>query len=256
MDPTTPNEHTFIQRACSDIRVAISLLTRLPFGTPHNDLAAACWAFPVAGLLVGLGGGCILVTTLALNVPLLAAALLTVGSMVLLTGALHEDGLADMADGVGGMDPEQRLEIMRDSRIGAYGVLALVLTVGLRATAIAAIADTDAAFSAVVAAAALSRGLLPGVMHLLPLASSSGLAVGVGQPTKNHALLAAAIGAALAIVFLGFFLGLGVSILAVIGVVVIALLARHMIGGYNGDSLGAAQQIAEIVILLTAAASL
>ncbi len=251
MDPKPPNQSPDTDSILSDIRVAISLVTRLPVGAPHSDLAAASWAFPVAGLVVGLAGGGLFSIALAMGIPALAAALLAFTAMAVITGALHEDGLADTADGIAGENPERRLEIMRDSRIGAYGVLALVFSVGLRAAAIEAISDAGLGFVALVAAATLSRGLLPGMMHMLPLASPSGLAAGVGQPTRHRALAAAILGTIGAIAFLGFATGIGVSIIAIFSVTATALLARHMIGGYNGDTLGAAQQVAEIAILVT-----
>ncbi len=114
-------------RAIRDLRTATAFMTRLPVGAPEGgDLAAACWAFPVAGLLIGAIAGGLLAAAWTFGAPPLVAALLALAAMAALTGALHEDGLADTADGLGGGSPERKLEIMRDSRVGAFGVLALV----------------------------------------------------------------------------------------------------------------------------------
>lgn len=238
-----------------DLRVAIAFLTRIPVGDAEGGLAAAVWAFPVAGLLVGLGGGICYGLAIAIGAPAGVAALLALAATALITGALHEDGLADTADGFGGgTTPERKLEIMRDSRSGAFGVLALVFSVTLRATALAAISEPAAAGAALIAAAALSRGLLPGVMTALPLASRYGLAAAAGRPTNRTAWAAAGIGTVAALVLLGPGAGVMAIVLAGLAVAGLALLARRQIGGYNGDTLGAAQQLAETAVLIAAAA--
>lgn len=240
----------------ADIRLAISFMTRLPVGGSETDLARACWAFPLAGLLVGCGGGGLFVVLSMLGAPALVSALAALAAMSILTGGLHEDGLADTADGFGAATLERRLEIMRDSHIGAYGVLALIFSVGLRAAALAAIPEPGAGFAAIVAAAMLSRGGLPSVMRALPLASETGLAALVGRPEKKTALLAVGLGALGTVIFLGPSLGVGVLILSGFGILAIAMLARRMIDGYNGDTLGATQQIVEVIVLVGVATSL
>lgn len=256
MASTPGSDPSSAARATDDVRAAISFMTRLPVGRSERDLAQACWAFPIAGLLIGFAGGGAFALSFSWGVPSVVAALLALLTMALLTGALHEDGLADTADGLAGNTPERRLEIMRDSRIGVYGVLALIFSVGLRGGALAAMSEPGTGFAALLAAAALSRGLLPGMMYVMPLASASGLAAGVGTPTRGAAGLAMGIGAFGAVVFLGLGAGVGIMLLAGTAVVVIALLARRTLGGYNGDTLGAAQQVAEIAILIGIAGGL
>lgn len=122
------------------------LLTRLPAGKSvsldNSTVARAAWIFPVVGLLVGATGGGVFMLASHLGLGIASAALLAMGTQVLLTGALHEDGLADTADGFGGgRGRERKLEIMRDSRIGTYGVVALVLVLSLRFTALQDIAS-------------------------------------------------------------------------------------------------------------------
>jgi len=242
------------KRALEDVRATTAFLTRLPINAAHFDLARACWAFPIAGLFVGGAAGAAFVIPIYLGFSPLAAALLALLAVAFLTGALHEDGLADMADGLGGSDPARRLEIMRDSRIGAFGVLALIFSVGLRATTLATIAEKG--FVALIAVAILSRGLLPAMMYGLNLASDSGVAATAGKPKRAPALLSSGLAIVGVIIFLGPATGFGALIFGALAVGGVALLAKHLIGGYNGDILGAAQQTTEIAVLLFLAASL
>src|SRR5690606_31782388 len=146
----------------------------LPAAPPH--LAQAAWAFPLAGLVVGLAGAAVLALGGLAGLPAMLAALLAVGATILATGGLHEDGLADLADGTGGATREKRLEIMRDSRIGSYGVLALILAVGLRAAAIAALFGQPwLAAAGMVGLAAASRAGMAAGLRLMPPARAGGL---------------------------------------------------------------------------------
>src|SRR5262249_47763659 len=127
----------------ADLKGAVSFSTRLPLRPDApmtgSDVARAVWALPVAGALVGLVGAVVYVIAYRLGAPPLAAAALTLAATVVATGGLHEDGLADVADGFGGGNTrERKLEIMDDSRIGTYGTCALVLSLLVRAGAIAA----------------------------------------------------------------------------------------------------------------------
>lgn len=242
----------------SDLRTALAFLTRLPLaqsGEPlPDDLARAMRCFPLAGAVVGLAGGLVfLVASFALT-PLVAG-LLAVGAMAFLTGGLHEDGLADTADGIGGgRDREDALRIMRDSRIGSYGTLALILSVGMRAGAIAGLAD--AAFGAIIAAAAVSRGLLPAAIALSTPARPDGLGAAAGRPRETDVLTALAIAAVLAALSVGFGATMAVFLLAAGGAATVAWIAKRRIGGYTGDVLGAAQQAAEIAALFAVLAVL
>ena len=167
-----------------DIVTAIRFLTRIPIGREselRTELAAAAWAFPFVGALLGVIGGAAFAAAIAIGLPTFLAALIALAAVVLATGALHEDGLADTADGLGGgSTPDARLKIMRDSRIGAFGTLALIFSILVKAGALAALADWLSVALAFVAAASLSRGVLPWLMMQLPLASETGLAASVG----------------------------------------------------------------------------
>jgi adenosylcobinamide-GDP ribazoletransferase len=242
------------------LALGLMFLTRLPIrldgALPDDALARAAWSFPVVGVLVALAGAGAAILADAIGLPAPASALLALAATVALTGALHEDGLADTVDGLGGgRTRERKLEIMKDSRIGSYGVLALVIGVGLRAAALASLVQEPRLhlLGALVAAHAGSRGLLPILMRALPPARPGGLGASAGVPSISTALAALALGAFAGFWGLGGGLGLAGMILALIGLGVVGALARRQLGGYTGDVLGAAQQVGEIILLLAAA---
>ncbi|MDR5652858.1 adenosylcobinamide-GDP ribazoletransferase [Ruixingdingia sedimenti] len=234
------------------LRLALMVLTRLPAGrlAAPPPLGAAAWAFPVAGAIAALIPAGVFALAFAALPPLLAALLALAAGMAI-TGALHEDGLADLADGFGGgRTRERKLEIMRDSRIGSYGVLALILSVGLRAGALAAAPDAGAGALALVAVGTASRAPLAAVMAALPPARAEGLAAAAGAPSVPVWALSVALG-------LGALLALpapGLSLAALaLAVLAMAWLTRRQIGGHTGDSLGATQQAGEVALWLVLA---
>lgn len=244
-----------------DVKAALGMLTRLP--VPHDadsaelDLARATRAYPIAGALIGIAGAAAYLVCDGLGLPPLASGLLAVGATALLTGAFHEDGLGDTADGfAGAVERQGKLDIMRDPRIGAFGTLALVLSVGLRAAALAAIAEPGAVAGALIAAHALARASLPVVMLQIPAARTDGLAAGIGRPEPGHAGAAIVLAALIAFFALGLGTGLLALLMGALAAGALALLARAQIGGYTGDVLGAIEQAVEVVVLLTAAAAL
>ena len=240
-----------------DTLLTARFLTRVPLpGKDSRKLSAASRAFPITGALVGAVAGAALLGANWAGLHPMASALAALAVAALITGALHEDGLADTADGFGGGGTRaNKLKIMRDSRIGAFGVLALVFGVGIRASILASLLGPWAAAAALVAAGALSRGLLPAVMYLLPAARANGLAKKAGKPDREGAVVAALLGAMLALVFLGQTAGLWAIAGAGAAVAAMAWLALRQIGGHTGDVLGAAQQVAEIAVLGAAAAA-
>jgi adenosylcobinamide-GDP ribazoletransferase len=239
---------------------AFTFLTRLPLGSAQTDaplpsLADASWAFPIAGLVIGAIGGITYAIASVLSLPALAAALIAIATTALVTGALHEDGLADTADGFGGgATREAKLAIMRDSRIGTFGVLVLILSVGLRVVAIADVGTRWHVFAVLIAAHALARGVLPAAMHRLDPARNDGLGAGAGRPEQNQALIALAISLAIAVVAIGLRAGLSAAVVAALAAAAIGWLALRQIGGQTGDVLGAIEQGAETAALLAAAA--
>ena len=245
------------RRFARDIAGALRFFTRLRVGEPEPgaalDIDRIAWAAPVAGVAVGLVGGLALALTTLLGLPVLLRAGLATAALVVATGALHEDGLADVADGFGGGATRARkLEIMRDSRIGAYGALAIALALILRVGALAAALDGGfwrAALSlALVAALSRAAALTP--LALLPPARADGAGAAAGR--LDSSALAAAWGSALVIaVALGLVaLGLAHALLAALmsaaGALLMVALARRAIRGQTGDVAGAAQQCSEI----------
>jgi adenosylcobinamide-GDP ribazoletransferase len=240
-----------------DIADALRFFTRLRVGEPGLnapfDIDRIAWATPVAGVVVGFIGALALALTTLLGLPLLLRAGLATTALVVATGALHEDGLADVADGFGGgATRERKLEIMRDSRVGAYGATALALALILRVGALSAALDGGfwrAALSLILVAA-LSRAAALTPLALLSPARADGAGAAAGQLDSNA--LAAAWGSALVIALALGFVALGVvhALLAALMSGACALLmvalARRAIGGQTGDVAGAAQQCGEI----------
>jgi len=194
------------------------------------------------GALAGLGA-------VALGLPVTIAALIALAVQMITTGAMHEDGLADTVDGLwGGWTRERRLEIMKDSHIGTYGVLALIVSAGLRWSVLAGLLTLGA--GPVVAIAVLSRASMPALMATLPTARGNGLAHKVGAPPLWAVL--SAVGLSLTIAFVAIGLSAVPASLAVLaGASLLGWIAWRKIGGQTGDILGASQQITEILAGLT-----
>ena len=243
----------------ADLRMAASFVTILPVASskPAGDgaIARATWALPVAGLLVGLAGALVYKIASRLGLPPDLAAPLALATTALITGALHEDGLADTADGLGGgRTRERKLEIMRDSRIGTYGVCALILSFGLRWSALATIANPWSVMLALCAAHAAARAGVPAFMSLVPPARPDGLSASAGSPPGRSVAVAFALGTLVLALALGPGKALvGLVLLSLAGLM-LARLAIRQIGGQTGDILGAFEQTGEILILLVAAA--
>lgn len=248
----------------TDVAIFLRFYARLPLGDGVHaplDFARMAPALPIAGAVIGTMGAAGLLVARLCHLPPLVCALMAVAVLSLVTGALHEDGLADVADGFGGgATRESKLAIMRDSRIGAYGVLALCLSVVLRIAALASLLERSVALAAValIFAGAVSRvaGLAP--MMRLPPARADGLGATVAAPGREVWIRACVVAAAFGLgpCFAGAGAGqVAVAILAAFVVAAfIANLAKKQIGGYTGDVLGAAQQLAEIAILATLSA--
>jgi len=175
----------------ADAKRSLAFLTRLPTGegvtNPEGGLADAAWTFPLVGTFVGACGGFAFWIAHAAGLAPTLSGLAAVGAACLLTGCLHEDGLADVADGFGGgSDHDSKLAIMRDSRIGAYGVIALCTSVLARVLALAAFVDAAAALAALLAAGALSRAAIVPVMAGLPPARTDGMSSFAGRPVPRR----------------------------------------------------------------------
>lgn len=252
-----------IARELDRLACAVQFLTRLPTPGPKawsNDLLArSARYFPLVGLAVG--GLCAAVLLLARQVWPTGAlpALLGIAAGAAITGGFHEDGLADTADGLGGgQTPEQRLTIMKDSRLGTYGALALGLVVAARIAALAQIATPWRAAAVLVCAHGLARAAAVVAMHLTPYAAdpSASKLKPVARDVRAHeALIALAIGLA-PLLLLGPWTAVVAVAAGTAAALWPALAARRLIGGYTGDVLGAIEQAFETAFVLGAAGAI
>lgn len=247
--------------------ICIRFYSRLPVpalrgeADPHGapDFRTVPRALPFATVVIALPAALVLLGAGTAGLGGLLSATLTIATLAVTTGALHEDGLADSADGLfGGRTPERRLEIMKDSRLGSYGALAMGLALLLRVTALAIIIDRAgpvAAMGVFMVAAVLSR--LSGVRLLATMAPARvhGASAAVGRPSRLTAGLAFAIGLGLAtslclfaaLPLRGLLLGLALTAL---NALLVMRLCRRLIGGQTGDIAGATQQLDEIALYL------
>jgi adenosylcobinamide-GDP ribazoletransferase len=232
----------------AELRLAFVFLTRLPVPLDEarpSTVAQAGWAFPICGAVVGLVAWLGYAAGALLALPALLCALFAIVTAVLVTGALHEDGLADFADGMGGgRERARKLEIMRDSATGSYGVLALILVVAIKAVAIAEVGTAGVALAALVALGAASRLAVLFAMAVMPPARLDGLGKDAGTPGTWRIVIGFAL-TLLATVPLGV-PGFGVLLGALVAGAIPAVIAWRLIGGQTGDVLGAVQQIGEI----------
>jgi adenosylcobinamide-GDP ribazoletransferase len=246
---------------------AIRFYSRLPVPAlpgeddPHAapDFRVMPRAVPLAALVIATPAMVVAALGLWLDLPATLVAALVLATLTLVTGAFHEDGLADSFDGLfGGHDKERRLEIMKDSRIGTFGGCALILAFLLRFSCLVIIVEdtsTGAVVMSLAAAAIWSRVLGIHVLAIDPPARAYGALATVGQPSLMTARLALGLGAALCLVLGlaggipagGLILGLALGVFAALG---LAAVARRLIGGPTGDIAGAIQQLAEIAVYL------
>lgn len=246
-----------LQRLLDDIALCLVFFTRLPlphFEVEHSTFSRAIWAAPVIGLAVALIGAIVYALAAFLGLSTGPAAALALAAMMAATGCLHEDGLSDTADGFGGgRTRDKKLEIMRDSRIGAYGACALMLSILIRWSAISALGSPFLVLCGLIAAHAASRALLPAFMRMLPPARTDGLSASVGSISSDTALAAAALGA-LALLALGLSGAVAAALCLGIVFFLFRALCLNQVGGQTGDAAGALQQAGEITVLLVASA--
>jgi len=181
-------------------------------------------------------------------------AALCLTSLMMTTGAMHEDGLADCADGFwGAWQPERRLEIMRDSQIGSYGTLALILSVLLRWYCLTLLIEGGALW-VLIPVAALSRGAMVGVMQGLPNVRAGGLSERTGRPGRGVTIAALAL-ATVPLVLVPPAVVLALLFASLATALCCASLAKIKIGGQTGDVLGAVQQCTEVILLIVCVAA-
>lgn len=241
-----------------DLQMVAAFLTRLPVkaDSAFLDLRRAARAFPIVGALIGLAGGIVLIICGSIGLSPLLAATFAIAALLILTGALHEDGLADTADGFwGAAERARKLEIMRDSRTGTFGVLALIMSVALRAGALGQIATESwgAAALALVAAETVSRHGIVALMTSLPPARSDGMAAQAGTPTASTSRTSLLVTLLIGVPSLWLAAGVGGLVLAAALAAAVYMgmrdLAKRHIGGQTGDVCGAAQQLMSIAML-------
>jgi adenosylcobinamide-GDP ribazoletransferase len=235
------------------LRGAIQFLTRVPIRLPTEvgHARVVPW-FGVVGVLIGAAVGG---TAAGLShiVPTAVAATCAIVVGLLITGAFHEDGLADIADAFGGgWSVERRLEILKDSRHGTYGVVALSSSIVVRVVSAASITAPSAAFAAFVAAHGLGRVSAVAAMKAAPSATDGGLGVSAAsslRPAPTIAGMAVATGGAAVVCGWWILPFLGAS---VVGTAAVVVLAVRKIGGLAGDVLGAVEQVVECLVLVVA----
>ena len=250
-----------LQALRRDLVIAIIFFTRIPLRYSGEigpkELSRALRCLPLVGALVGLLSAAAAALALWHGTPALVAALLAVTASILITGCFHEDGLNDVADGFGGaFERERKLAIMKDSRTGSYGAAALFLSIALRAAALTAVIEAEALWAVLPAAHILARSAIPGVMAITPQAAAKGL--GSYHEPPGAAVLWPVLGGggALAVLLMGIPGGLLLIAAALAAALAMRALAMKQIQGYTGDVLGAVEQVAEITVLIAAAALL
>lgn len=232
---------------------AVQFLTRVPvrLAAPVGHARVVPW-FGVVGVLIGavVGGVAAGLTEL---VPIAVAAACAVVVGLLITGAFHEDGLADIADAFGGgWTVERRLEILKDSRHGTYGVTALTSSIVVRVVCAASIAAPSALFVAFVAAHGVGRVAAVVAMKAAPPATDSGLGVSAASSLRPTPTIAGLLGAIGIVALVAGWWVLPFVGAAVVGVAAVVALAVRKIGGLAGDVLGAAEQVVECLVLVVA----
>ena len=245
----------------NDLLAAFQLLTRLPvarFTQPDAppNLARCVWAFSLVGLVVNAVGGLVYWLSHWLAMPPLLAAVWALATTMVMTGALHEDGLADTADGFGGGDTAERtLRIMRDSHIGAYGALALLISVLARVTAIAELGDPQRVMVAFCLAGMLGRaGILVLLLALRP-ARDDGMGAAIAAASPGHIWAGLVIAVIACLVAVPAKTAIAMIAAALIVSLAVVRLAKRQIDGYTGDVLGACEVIVECVVLTIAASA-
>ncbi|WP_297296833.1 adenosylcobinamide-GDP ribazoletransferase [uncultured Methylovirgula sp.] len=261
-----PDVREVLTDLASDLLACLRFYSRLPIPplgferNPHGaEISARVKMLPFAGALIGAVAALLMVLATQIGLPVQLAAVFAIVTLIVVTGAFHEDGLADFADAMGGNAPEQRLAIMKDSRIGSFGTLALMTSLLLRIFSVAIVARHNLLLAALVliATAAVSRTLALLPLVLLPPArmEGAGFSARSDQPPLRIAALAAFVlsllpwlaGASLGRILTGL-------LLSILGAYGVTALARRLIGGQTGDVAGAAQQAAEIAAYLVFAA--
>jgi adenosylcobinamide-GDP ribazoletransferase len=259
-DPRPANQNRLLAeeaRLAGDLLMGLRFYSRLPTGPgPHRrpELSRMAPALPFATLVISLGPAAVLLALEWLGLSHLFATTLAVAALVIVTGAMSEDALADAVDGLfGGHTVEDRLAIMKDSRHGTYGVCAIVLLLVLRIGAIASLANPLAAAGVLLASQIMARSGALWLTLALPPARSGGAAATAGQVTRQSFGIGAVFMVVLSFVLAGFAVGV-LGLIVAYGLAALAIwgwitLCRRMVGGQTGDLIGALQALIEVAVL-------
>lgn len=253
--------HSQIRKFVEEIGLAFALLTRFRLPTfqvrSGATYASAFWAFPIVGAVIGAAGALVFWLCLTVELSIVAAAILTVAAMILLCGGLHEDGFSDFWDGIGGgRTRERKLEIMRDSRQGAYGALSLTLMVALQLVLLTDIyirGRVTTCLTVLVASEAAARSMIAVPCIFIPSARGDGLGTVMKSASNATLMIGMIIGAAIALALMPK-IGIALIAGALAGAAAIAFLALRYLGGFTGDVLGATVVMARLLGLCFAAA--
>ena len=243
-------------RRLEEFGLAVGLLTRFPlpvFKTSGTaTIASALWAYPLAGALVGATSGAAFWLATLAGFGVASSVLVAIAAALLAAGGFHEDGLGDFWDGLGGgASREAKLIIMRDSRIGTYGVLALLLTLALQTTFLVSLqhyAGVGTVFAALIAAESAARGAIVIPLFFLLPARRDGLGATITGLTPGQLGITGLLAATIAVTCLG---ADGIALLggAMLGAVFVTVLAWRFLGGFTGDVLGAVAATARMTAL-------
>ena len=234
----------------NSLRSAVAFLTVIPVaageGKPGARLGRAY--FPAVGAVLGLVAGSVFALFAAIATPMVGAVA-AVAVLAALTGGLHLDGVADAADGLFGRgDRVQRLEAMRDPRVGSFGAIALIVVLLGDVAALSALAPAGA-IVALVVAGALSRWAMLWVIASLSYVRESGLGVAAGGANRAFDLILGSALAALACMLDWRHAAVAVLLVAV-SALVVGVVARRRIGGATGDIYGATCEISQLAALI------
>lgn len=251
LDTSTP------RRVFEELALGFSLMTRLPLPRfdikTSADLASSFWAYPLAGAVCGAAGAAGLLLATALQLGAMMSAFLAIAFAIMASGALHEDGLADVCDGIGGGQTKaQKLEIMKDSRLGTYGALGLVLMIGAEVALLVEIITRAGPLSAalvMIAAAAAARFMIVLPLAGLDPAREEGFSVAAAAPSGMRIVAGFVIAAVIAIGVLGP-AGIFAMVGAALGAIFPIAIAYRFLQGYTGDVLGATAKFANLGALI------
>jgi len=253
-------------RFVDDVRICMIFFTRLPVkwqgDLPRERITHAFGAIPVIGLIVGAIGGLVYFCAGLFGLDPFPSAVLAVGAQIITTGAFHEDGWADVFDGFGGgRSTAEKIEIMRDSRLGTFGAAALLLALLLNIHLIAQIGFPLDVACALMASGALGRAALVAVMRFTPAATDDGQSAEAGRPSDPEMITAIAIAGSAALILLlvsGGFSGITAMLIAgafaLAAAFSVGLWAKNQIGGQTGDVLGASAVAGQLAALAAIAA--